>query len=236
MPLNTRLAAATISPKGDVKAIYAHTQAAGNDQIYPFLPVFYACLDVSRIPAEELIDAPSTFTEGSVCCAEMSLQNVYSMVLSFGPPIHPDAIPDLWPRLWAWVQFIDTFREQFPGDGAAGSGFINLVSSFTNWYKHIWSILQVYARSTECENPLRVAIGTEALTTILFSELKPRYCADVEEVVIGAGGSLADVAELVIRYCDRITFLTPCVTAIVPGRARPWSDRVFVQIPAIRAA
>ncbi|KAJ7622576.1 hypothetical protein DFH06DRAFT_1482062 [Mycena polygramma] len=196
----------------DVKAVYARTQAQGNDKISPFLPVFHACLDESRIPAEELLDIPSTFTEGAVCCAEISLESLNSMVLSFGPPIHPDAIPDLWPRLWAWVQFIDTFREQFPGDGAAGSGFINLVSSFTNWYKpHLVNtpglrrvIVGAWAPVQGCENPLRVAVGTDALTTVLFSELKPRNRADVEEVVMGAGGSLADVAELVIGYLDRI--------------------------------
>jgi hypothetical protein len=43
------------------------------------------------------------------------------------------------------------------------------------------------------------------LTTVLFSELKVKTRRDVDEVIEGAGGSLSDLADLVVSYIDQIT-------------------------------
>ncbi|KAJ7643439.1 hypothetical protein DFH06DRAFT_599053 [Mycena polygramma] len=218
LPFTTRRIALSAA-RGNVKDVYnvhRRIKVESCDAASVFIPVFYACLDVARIPSGELLEVPSTFMEGAVPCADISLQSLYSMVLSFKDldPIHPDAVPELWPRLWAWVQFIDTYREQFPEDGAAGSEFINLVLVFTSFYKpHLAAtpgLRRVMARAwapiLRCANPVRVVLGMEALTTTLFSVLKLRNRSDTEEIVEGAGGSLANLADLVVGYLDRITF------------------------------
>ncbi|KAJ6501214.1 hypothetical protein C8R47DRAFT_260029 [Mycena vitilis] len=136
------------------------------------------------------------------------------MVISFGDAIHRDAIPEVWSRLWTWVQFVDTYRERFPGEEAVGGEFINLVSAFANFYKpHLTTtpglrriIVRAWGPILRCSHPLRVAFGIGTLTTGLFSVLKLRNRADVEELVEGAGGSPASLADLVVGYLDRITF------------------------------
>ncbi|KAJ7604941.1 hypothetical protein DFH06DRAFT_1487374 [Mycena polygramma] len=198
----------------DVQNIHRRIKVDSYDAASVFIPVFHACLDVARIPGEELLDVPSTFTEGAVPCAEISLRGLYSMVINFGDPIHRDAIPDLWPRLWAWVQFADTYRERFPDEGAAGSEFINLVSAFTNFYKPQLAttaglrrvIVGAWGPILRCGHPLRTAFGIEVLTTTLFSVLKLRNRADVDEMIQGAGGSLTNLADLVVEYLARITY------------------------------
>lgn len=196
-----------------VESLLEDVPDEASERLIEFLPVFYSNLDAARIPREALLDIPSTFTEGAVMCAFISLRCLYSMSLRFGLGIPPATFPDLWPRLWTWVQFFDIYREQYPEDSVAGSGFIVFASPFTRSHKptlastpgfrrmltRIWGPLQV------CGNPLRVAIGLDRLTTVLFSELKVKTRRDVDEVIEGAGGSLSDLADLVVSYIDQIT-------------------------------
>ncbi|KAJ6564477.1 hypothetical protein B0H19DRAFT_1068022 [Mycena capillaripes] len=182
------------------------------EKLVVYLPVFFANLDIARIPSEDKVDNPCTFTEGAVICAEISLDCIYSLTMTFGPGIPPGAFPDLWPRMWAWIQFFDSYREQFPGDNVAGSGFLIFATAFCRFGSNLGLIpgfRRIVARAwgpiLDCPNNLRQAMGIDRVTELLFSLVRVKTRSDLEEVIQGAGGSITELASLVVGYIDCIT-------------------------------
>jgi hypothetical protein len=84
------------------------------DQTELCLPVFYALLDPSLIPdANNLEHIITSRTEDpSIGCAMLSLDVLRSLAMRSS--VIQDAAPDLWPRVWPWVQFMHIFRQFFP--------------------------------------------------------------------------------------------------------------------------
>ncbi|KAF8208391.1 hypothetical protein K438DRAFT_1813918 [Mycena galopus ATCC 62051] len=176
-----------------------------------FLPVFYANLDCARIPIGDVgHDDPSIFTAGPVHSAMISLQQIHSMVLLI--PLPSSIFSDLWPRLWKWEQFFDAYRftDDETGPGIAFVKFVSLflpdkvasaVLTSTPGLRRMvarsWVVLLRTANSA-------VAYGFDGLTIILHSEIVVTSLADTEEFIDGAGGSLDDLASLIVGYVDRI--------------------------------
>ncbi|KAF8135230.1 hypothetical protein K438DRAFT_1787031 [Mycena galopus ATCC 62051] len=181
------------------------------EKLSDFLPAFYANLDPTRIPDENLVDIPSTFRGGAVACAQISLSAIYTMVGRFGWGVNPDNFPELWPRIWTWVQFMDSYRDQFPV--VDDHGFVNVVAEFGFCHGLIFAampglrrlLVRAWGPLLECDIPLRAVMGFNSLTIALFSGVRAKTREDVEELIDGAGGSLSDLVDLVVGYIDQIT-------------------------------
>ncbi|KAF7354455.1 hypothetical protein MVEN_01134600 [Mycena venus] len=175
-----------------------------------FLPVFYANLDEAKIPIGDGLDDPSIFTAGPVYLAMTSLQEIHSMALLI--PLPSGIFSHLWPRLWKWLEFFDSYRLA-DDEAGPGVGFVKFISLFFA-EKSSGTILtstpgfrRMVARSwiilLQTANPA-VACGFDGLTIILESQVVVTSLADVEEIIDGAGGSIDDLASLIVGYVDRI--------------------------------
>ncbi|KAJ7629247.1 hypothetical protein DFH06DRAFT_1226206 [Mycena polygramma] len=74
-----------------------------------FLPVFYAFLDPLRIPTSDQLDAMSPSTSCVIEAAILALDAIFT------PDTPPETRVDLWPRVWVWVDFLHTFRDNLRG-------------------------------------------------------------------------------------------------------------------------
>ncbi|KAJ7082140.1 hypothetical protein C8R44DRAFT_905027 [Mycena epipterygia] len=206
----TALLAARGSPE-KLDQIKSLIEGTSRDELIVFLPVLYANLDPAHIPSGDQLDIPATFTGGAVLGAFFCVESIFSMILRI--PIPPDAFPDLW-RLWKWVQFFDAYRDHLPDYGLIGPAFLNFTSGFAEWAEakdlmcSIPGFRRMLARAwgdlLTARNPMRIAIGFHALTTILFLDMKIASHEHVEEFIVGAGGSLSDLALLVVGYIDSL--------------------------------
>ncbi|KAJ7148984.1 hypothetical protein C8R43DRAFT_1128749 [Mycena crocata] len=102
----------------DLRCLYLRTlgQSQREAEIL-FLPIVYALLDPKRIPEPNTIEKPAE-TKELVGISIVALETLQAVI----HPHKTDAItvpltagPDLWPRFWAWTQFIDTTRDLLIG-------------------------------------------------------------------------------------------------------------------------
>ncbi|KAJ7715620.1 hypothetical protein B0H16DRAFT_1741776 [Mycena metata] len=72
-----------------------------------FLPVVYILLDPARIPTPEAFDAilEHNASDHAITTAIMAWDLLLGIQMSW------DAVLDLWPRLWAWFEFLDTYSD-----------------------------------------------------------------------------------------------------------------------------
>ncbi|KAJ7078775.1 hypothetical protein C8R44DRAFT_825108 [Mycena epipterygia] len=175
------------------------------------LPVFYANLDPQYIPSGDQLDIPTIFTDdGVVCRASISLTSLFSII---GIPL--PVFQEIWPALWKWMLFLDAFRDHLPEsvDVNIGTGFL----LFAGGFGRSKDIMSIMSSTTGFRRMLarawvlllrpgnRVApVGFEALTMTLLIQMKVANRKHVEEVIEGAGGTLSDLAFLVIAYIDRV--------------------------------
>ncbi|KAJ7231250.1 hypothetical protein C8J57DRAFT_1385480 [Mycena rebaudengoi] len=73
------------------------------------LPALYTLLDPKGIPSVEALDTSLGLTETSVRQIGDVLRAVYNI------PFPRHLGPDIWPRVFGWVRFLHTYREQLPG-------------------------------------------------------------------------------------------------------------------------
>ncbi|KAJ7723172.1 hypothetical protein B0H16DRAFT_1473016 [Mycena metata] len=79
------------------------------------LPVFYAPLDATELPvifAQLDSSANVEHTSTSILCILLSLRGI-GVILQAGA-VPNSAYPDIWPRLWPFIQFLDTYRDHLP--------------------------------------------------------------------------------------------------------------------------
>ncbi|KAK6980635.1 hypothetical protein R3P38DRAFT_3117441 [Favolaschia claudopus] len=69
------------------------------------LPVFYHCLDTRRIPNPDALDTCTVDT------TNLLRAGITSLLLICEIPSRLPAVSDLWPRIWAWIQFCHTYGE-----------------------------------------------------------------------------------------------------------------------------
>ncbi|KAJ7682001.1 hypothetical protein DFH06DRAFT_1314243 [Mycena polygramma] len=174
-----------------------------------YLPIFYANIDPAAIPSGAELEIPSTFTEGAVHRALLSLRSMYFMT-----SLPSSAFRDLWPSAWKWIQFFDTYSEHIRvADGhvdqITGGDFI----LFTVDHKQCYDLLsetpgfrRMLARAwrtlLRTDDFFTVSIGFDTLTLMLFTRVPCTLPAHTAEVIDGAGGTLSDLACLVVGYLD----------------------------------
>ncbi|KAJ7023754.1 hypothetical protein C8F04DRAFT_177254 [Mycena alexandri] len=135
------------------------------------LPVIYQCLDPAKIPTVD-VGAPCR----AVPVAVLALKTLLATI------VPPGVASDLWPRVWAWFQFLDTQRVNI-----RGMKLVVLRQGFYTIVGCLWASL-TYETDTELDS-LRFVFAL--LATVDMSNLV--------EVMEGAEGSFEVLAHLVIH-------------------------------------
>ncbi|KAJ7148324.1 hypothetical protein C8R46DRAFT_1044869 [Mycena filopes] len=197
-------ACAVPSSMNDVLRLGEFMQNSTDDQLSKLVPVFYALLDPVRIPTSDQLEQASDATLFAVDAAMLGLDGIY------GPGTPLDAAGDLWPRVWAWVQFLDTFRNYIPGFtplsdenlyvdvirfagrlSSVDSRFAQLVTSTPGFQAILfraWSVVLGLKHSRERDR------GLVAVFTFLTNPFPP----NIAEILDGVGGTVDHLAAVLV--------------------------------------
>ncbi|KAJ7604512.1 hypothetical protein DFH06DRAFT_1254770 [Mycena polygramma] len=176
------------------------------------LPIFYTNLDPLDVPDQDRYDTenPPADAESRIGRALLSLVSLY--VLQFPVEIGPD----IWPRVWPWVQFIYTYREHLPNIPSQSEGvfcleFLMFVGTFA---KHeetfslirstpgIWFfVAKAWPRVPKILDPQKRVVGFTDLCSFI-SEGDVFEPANLAELIEGAGGTLDHLAHLTALYFE----------------------------------
>ncbi|KAJ7652819.1 hypothetical protein DFH06DRAFT_1330913 [Mycena polygramma] len=200
-----------------------HSLAAGIPTLAaeyrPFLlPAFYAMLDPTEI--RTLLDRLDSSTNGDVEALRLrftrTLLGLHGIAnLALFKVIPPAALTDLWPRVWAWIQFLDIYQDYLPRPRLEWG-----MSSYDLYLK----VFRVFQRNTEASElvhatpGVRVVVGRawrlfvrvregtcfDDVCDFLAHGIKDAGTANFDELVDGAGGSRADLASVIVSHMDRV--------------------------------
>ncbi|KAJ7501759.1 hypothetical protein B0H11DRAFT_2274987 [Mycena galericulata] len=175
------------------------------------LPVLYATLDPRRMPDPDMLA-----TESTVHLRVLSvLQAMCFLYLCLGTPDFPSAIiRELWPRTWKWVQFMDN-HDCLPDSDDARCRFLSYLGLFLLnptaaelvhatpdvrfFVARAWAgmvgLCEIDDKAIRREKYLEFSF-----TIVGFLDACRLFPQHFEELADGAGGSLHDLAALVVRY------------------------------------
>ncbi|KAF7303540.1 MYND-type domain-containing protein [Mycena indigotica] len=105
--------------QGSTQQLVFLAQAVAEDKLHAsskvlLAPVFYSALDPIGIPAmDTLDDTPAHALETMYTRSLVSLR-AFGPILSVKDALPLTAVPDLWARIWAWLEFLDTAHPHLP--------------------------------------------------------------------------------------------------------------------------
>ncbi|KAJ7743616.1 hypothetical protein B0H16DRAFT_1889895 [Mycena metata] len=162
---------------------------------FAFLPVFY-------------LESHSVFSSGPILRASSTIKGLAGM----GMGVPPAAFQELWPGLIKWMHFLDLHRDQLVEYPMLCAGFLLLTGGFgasreaialmssTRGYRRIisrtWGVL-LHTTDTKA-----FTLGFEALSMTLFGQMQVQSLDDANEILDGAGGTMPDLAVLVVGYLN----------------------------------
>ncbi|KAJ6600437.1 hypothetical protein DFH09DRAFT_1271270 [Mycena vulgaris] len=224
VPISLRrvVAAAANGSLGDLRAL---SQKTSRPDVSPslallFVSAFYANLDPTRIP-----DLQETPTPANMDQLERAMASIEG--LDYCKPFIPvAAMLDLWAPYWAWIEFLCTFTAQSPMEEVALHAlFISFVTFIGHFAHHepfaklaaatpgvrtfiarAWSALIVFEHSAERD------VGFDNLLACMTGPMGASQPSGLDEYVEGAGGSIRDLATLVVRT---IALLVPARSPLV---------------------
>ncbi|KAJ7731557.1 hypothetical protein DFH07DRAFT_968715 [Mycena maculata] len=185
------------------------------------LPAYYAALDVTSISRLlDQMDSPSALNSPpvviSVTRAIVSLEAISS--LTSVKLVDKEAFPDLWPRIWAWINFLDMYRECLHS--------INPAFDASRCYGVYVSVIAAMRKHRATASIIDSTHGVRAVVTRAWSvrlqgdklhdkvfgticEFLDRVLAitvpqNFEEVIEGAGGTMTALAKLVISHLTHV--------------------------------
>ncbi|KAJ7160465.1 hypothetical protein C8R46DRAFT_1223951 [Mycena filopes] len=99
----------------DVARLHVLARSMPEDQILGLLPVFFANLDPALIPSLETLDEILTTSTRlpAIQNAEESLSSLAIVLRTESFPL--DAAPEIWPRIWKWIEFLQLYHDCAPG-------------------------------------------------------------------------------------------------------------------------
>ncbi|KAF7362936.1 hypothetical protein MVEN_00644600 [Mycena venus] len=212
LPLSMRRAAvAACSPNRtiqDVRRVRISMTIATDEQKVLLLPVVYVNLDPTSIPDEESPDNDASH-EDLIARTLLCLEILY--VIEFPNDIGPE----IWPRVWPWVRF---YRDRLPRLqpqlwGTFCLEFLMFAGTFANHaetYALILSTPGVYFMVAKAW-PSVFEITEPQKRELAFNDLRsflvPKDVVaedNLADLIEGSGGTLRDLAHLVVRYIDSV--------------------------------
>ncbi|KAJ7144709.1 hypothetical protein C8R43DRAFT_1130428 [Mycena crocata] len=184
-----------------------------------FLPVIFIYLDPAHIPTPESLDALSTASDppDRVAAARIALYTLSNLYQQVSVP--QGAAPDLWPRVWGWVEFFHTYWRALPGIHPSEeinacrlhSSIVCLLRSHPGTHDRIVHTqgvrpILVKAWVTLIEDDMRAAIPGAMRETIQFisaltDDLELPH--NFEAIVDGLGGNLPRLAAGIVKQISR---------------------------------
>ncbi|KAJ7271422.1 hypothetical protein B0H12DRAFT_1303365 [Mycena haematopus] len=184
-----------------------------------FLPVFYAILDPAQIPTPLALESLHYDTRTSIACATVALDVVFNITDAATKkyPEPNDVRPTLWSRTWPWIFFMHEYREYL--------GSASLFWQSDIYTKFLLFVADIYdpkrMRDIISATPgVRILLATT--WTILPKLSQAAYeqglwflCGIVgsldftdplhfAEMIEGAGGTLDDLARLMMGHMDDV--------------------------------
>ncbi|KAJ6481324.1 hypothetical protein C8R47DRAFT_595547 [Mycena vitilis] len=198
-------------------------------QIDLYLPVIYANLDPSAIPTSLAVETPFSLDESTlsaITAAFLSLLTLSNMKLGLSTR---GVVPQLWPRCWNWIQFLDMhYYCVSPGDTrGAEDNRTAYFRVFEDFYHHpevrltinvtpgvrfllaqVWRtfIRRVLADPSSIAGLLTMSgflIGHEVhgFRSKESPITEPHHTAHIEELAEGAGG-MDQLAQLIVDHIN----------------------------------
>ncbi|KAJ7213069.1 hypothetical protein GGX14DRAFT_696952 [Mycena pura] len=184
-----------------------------------FFPVFYAILDPAQIPTPADLESLQPDTRASVDCARLALEVIFDIIAPVSRKYEePDDVgPTFWSGIWPWIFFMHEYREYL----GASSVFRNPLG----YTRFLLLLIDIYD-----PQPMRDIIsatpGFRALLTTTWT-LLPKSSGEAyetclwflvsiigslpftdplhfAEMVDGAGGTLDDLARLMMCHLDDV--------------------------------
>ncbi|KAJ7741812.1 hypothetical protein B0H16DRAFT_1890371 [Mycena metata] len=197
----------------DLQKFLGHCIASPFSKPKLFLPVFFANLDPAGIPSVDQLDFVSRGIDSPIARALLSLRALVVGRKSFELP--EAASVDLWPRIWQWIYFLDTYREQFPE-----------ASDKESYALYVATILDLQTdRETsdliDATPGVRVVVGRawalfvgldncfeelgfRDVCRYLHQNLRPFDPRHISEVT-GGIGSTTELASVIVRHLNHLT-------------------------------
>ncbi|KAJ7113265.1 hypothetical protein C8R43DRAFT_1040121 [Mycena crocata] len=197
----------------DLLRVRTYMATATDKQHNLLLPVFYVNLDPAGVPNEAQLDTDSLLPEvtGRIGKALRALEALY--IVKFAVEIGPD----IWPRVWAWVQFLHLYRRHLPGITVSVSGRVlclDLLMFAGTFADHPrthalmlatpgfrYMVAKAWVYLPDIQDPKK----REVMLTDLRAFFADEHAADaapLAELIDGSGGTLTDLAWLVVAYID----------------------------------
>ncbi|KAJ7862860.1 hypothetical protein B0H13DRAFT_2565920 [Mycena leptocephala] len=193
-----------------------------------FLPVCWPNLDPARIPSARELDAmlsnsdTDNLPKGPFLALEM---------IHFLPTVPRQALVDLWPRVWPWIYFLDTYRDVirtspnyldlywffFSYVHRLPAGLVGSSPGFRQFVAKAWSAFIATGNSK--------ARGFRELLHFVDGDSGSICDAHVVEYTAGAGGSLDELARLICAHLNidgRVAYIQSGIRfamAFEPARA-----------------
>ncbi|KAJ6460046.1 hypothetical protein C8R47DRAFT_1157793 [Mycena vitilis] len=168
-----------------------------------FLPVIHATLDPSRIPDTDLLDTGALIPE-TVLPLAMALRSIHALTLIQDVP--PVVCAELWPRVWRWMQVIETYRSLLspsdPVECTLRCCVLNLLQhdepaiygmpEMHAFFARMWAGLDL-----DCGDQTALNVGMSSL--LIFMRTSQWKSSNLDEFVDGCGGTAA-LAALTVRH------------------------------------
>lgn len=180
------------------------------EKLDSLLPVYYSVLDPTRVPTSAELDVMPRMLS-AVDMAMLSLEVIFAIELP------PQAGADLWPRVWVWVKFFQIFRDFLSGfeidiltEDELCVGFMIFSRNMCAYCPNEAMIcstagftamaVRTWASVLETQDVLRLeeALDNDGLHFVASAS------AVVEDIVDGAGGSIDDLAALVMSHLSLV--------------------------------
>lgn len=184
-----------------------------------FLPVFYINLDPAQIPTPGDLEYFPPDTRARVACASLALEALFDLMNLVAKKYQePDDVgPALWPRVWPWTFFMHEYRDYLRAasvfwEPLAYTRFLLFVSeiygphpmrgviSSTPGFRVLmakaWTILPRLKRRKSAFEPCLWFLAS------IIGSLDYADPVHFGEMVEGAGGTLDDLASLVLQHID----------------------------------
>ncbi|KAJ7648290.1 hypothetical protein DFH06DRAFT_1209891 [Mycena polygramma] len=194
------------------------------------LPVFFVNLDPAGIPTE----AAEIGNENT----QRALMAMNSLRLLTNLP--PEAGVDLWPRIWPWMHFFHTYRTVHPKVPLEIHILTDLLMFIDRLHKH-GRTLDLISRTPGLRNLITrawkvillrpVGLKQETRTTALVQLgffmrecMRWREPDNLQESIDGAGGSLGELADLIVQY---LQYFTPVVKSSLSNDDKFCLESIF---------
>ncbi|KAJ6622288.1 hypothetical protein B0H10DRAFT_907459 [Mycena sp. CBHHK59/15] len=177
-------------------------------------PVFFAKLDPAAIPTVDQLDGPYEGLGPLIWWVIVFIQTLTTKRETLDLP--QEACVDLWPRVWRWIEFMDTYRDSLPAqasDTKAYAAFVSAISHLQddketlNLVDQTPGVREFMARAwvklLQVENGTREAVF-HTICRFMTYDLKPTEPRNLGEFLEGSGGNVYGLASLAVRHINLV--------------------------------